>query len=88
MSENKITEVALTEEAFISFKDDERNATLVSDGKYGIHEFINDEIITKTITIDEISNYKFFPLPDSFFETPHYLELNTTYYGYPFVTLK
>ena len=36
MSENKITEVALTEEAFISFKDDERNATLVSDGKYEV----------------------------------------------------
>jgi len=83
-----ITEVILTEEAFASFKEDERNTTLVSDGKYGIHEFIDDEIVTKTITSDEIANYKFRPLHESFLETPHYVELNETYFGYPFVELR
>ena len=85
--EETLIDVLVTAEAFDAFIDDPRNAELASEGKYGIHELINDEYVTKTITIDDISKYKFAKLSDEFLETPDYNDRNAQYYGYPFVEL-
>ena len=81
--------VDVTEAAFESFVADERNATAVSNNKYGIHELIDGSWVTKEIDKADYTKYKFATVtqvPEE--DSDEWNNLNDTYAAYPFVVLK
>jgi|11_taG_2_1085331.scaffolds.fasta_scaffold04792_4 hypothetical protein len=78
-------ETVLTKEAFQSFEEDSRNSDEVAAGTFGIHEKVNGEWVTKTITEAEISNYKFAVWDEDFGESEEFAKLNENHHGYPCV---
>lgn len=77
--------ILLTKESFQSFEEDSRNSDLVAAGTFGIHEKVNGEWVTKTITEAEISNYKFAVWDEDFGESEGFAKLNENHHGYPCV---
>ena len=77
--------ILLTKESFQSFEEDSRNSDLVAAGTFGIHEKVNGEWVTKTITEAEFSNYKFTNEDEDFGESAEFAKLNENHHGYPCV---
>ena len=80
--------INLTEVAFEPFVSDERNAELVSANKYGVHELVDESWVTREIPKEDYINYNLAPLEDVFIESEAYNQLNSQYFGYPFVVVK
>jgi hypothetical protein len=75
--------MTLTLLSFDQFKIEESNSNLVSSGKFGIHELVNDEFVTKEITEDEFSKYTL--LDHKTVDDEIRLKLNADFACYPFV---
>jgi hypothetical protein len=75
--------MTLTSLAFDQFKIEESNSNLVSSGKFGIHELVNDEFVTKEITEDEFSKYTL--IDHTTIDDTIRLKLNADFACYPFV---
>lgn len=82
---SEVVNIVITREAFSAFEEDSRNSDLVAAGSFGIHEKVNGEWETKTITEGDFSNYKFTTEDDDFWESPEFAELNSNHHGYPCV---
>jgi len=80
--------IELKQEAFQSFIDDAKNSELVASGKYGIHEYVDGEWVTKEIDQADYINYNHHPLSEDFIVSEKYIQLNADYHAYPFVVLK
>ena len=77
--------IVLTRHAFEGFENNPKNSELVAAGSFGIHEKVNNEWVTKTITEAEISNYKFAASDEDFGESDEFAQLNSNHHGYPCV---
>ena len=76
----------LTLDAFETQISKPENSELVNNSKYGVHELINNEWVTKEIVESDIESYFICTNVDS--ESDEFVELNNKYSHYPFVVLK
>jgi len=75
----------LTIENFEPFTSYEPNKTLVDSNKFGVHEIIGDDIVTKEITESDFSKYDL--TIDIDWDADTIKLLSESYPGYPFVKL-
>ena len=75
--------MTLTSLAFEQFKTEVSNSDLVTNGKFGIHELINGEIVTREITEAEFGNYSL--ISHDSIDDEIRLKLNSDFACYPFV---